>query len=804
MNQPTRSYWGILISLFAVTIILWLWAFPNKSNIIWTDVFIGSLYLVLFLVAYFLLANLMIPMLEAGIGLIVYTFLIDLLDEFTFGPELWGDAISALRVIGFFLVAAGLYITQKRLRDELIRTKESDMALKQRNIELTAIHRAGQALTSTLDRESVLEAILDKVLELLDATACSIWLIDPESKELVCHQAASPERHILQGWRLPLSEGIVGWTACTGESVVITDAQQDPRHYERIDDKVGIDIRSILGVPLIVKEKTIGVLEVVDTNVNRFGQKELELVKPLAQTAAIAIENARLYEETDQLRLFNESIVQGVNDGILSHTHEGIITFTNKRLDEMLNYGYGELIGKHWHVIVPPGSIKDVEQETAKRPHNKAGRYESFLLRKDGSQVRVLISARPLFEDGQWIGVLALFTDITEILKLQKQLEQHQRLAAVGQLAAGIAHDFNNILASVIIYADILLRAPDIAPAHKKRIEVIRQQGNHAAVLIQQILDFGRKGVIEPVHLDLVPFLNDMVNMFRRTLPEDINVRLVHGSGEYVVNVDPTRMQQVVMNLALNSRDAMQYGGELVFELSRLDLEEGDEPHILGMEPGEWVCLKIQDTGIGILPENIPRIFEPFYTTKEVGKGTGLGLAQVYGIIRQHGGHICVNSQFGKGTIFNIFLQAPALPKGEGYSEEEEMSVDGNQEVILLVEDDSTTREAFSDVLKSLNYHVLMAENGEMAVNLFSQNVNGIDLVLSEVFIAEMEGKKLFQSLIRIRPDVKIVAVSGYPEVCDMDEINSLSVVGWLQKPINLDQLARTVALALGKLDGNE
>ncbi len=277
------------------------------------------------------------------------------------------------------------------------------------------------------------------------------------------------------------------------------------------------------------------------------------------------------------------------------------------------------------------------------------------------------VIARPV-EDGLHTEAYVLvINDVTEERQVRAELRQQERLAAVGQLAAGIAHDFNNILAVIVLYAQMALQGQDLPQRLRSDIRVIAQEADHAADLVQQILDFGRRAMLEPRPMDLVPFLEEQTKLLERTLPEDIRIALHLSCSEAMVHADPTRMQQMVTNLAVNARDAMPHGGTFTIGVNALNVAPGTDPPLRDMAPGEWICLTFADTGTGIAPEAQPHIFEPFYTTKEPGKGSGLGLAQVYGIVKQHNGTIALDSKPGCGTTFTVYLPAlvhwaPSLP----------------------------------------------------------------------------------------------------------------------------------------------
>ena len=392
----------------------------------------------------------------------------------------------------------------------------------------------------------------------------------------------------------------------------------------------------------------------------------------------------------------------------------------------------------------------------------------------------------------QWVLTLR---EVTQERELQRQMQVQERLATVGQLAAGIAHDFNNIMASIVLYAGMLLRSPNLSPKEQARLNTIRQQGHRAANLVQQILDFARKSVMERKPLDLIPFLKELEKLLMRTLPETIRLHLDYDHDDYVVNADPTRIQQVVMNLALNARDAMPHGGELRLRLDRFQLSPGQTPPLIDMPPGDWVKLTVSDTGTGIPSDVMPHIFEPFFTTKQVGKGTGLGLAQVYGIIHQHEGHIGVQSQVGQGATFTVYLSALELPGTAPQVSDGKTLIQGHGETILVVEDDPITRAAIAEILQDIGYRILTAVNGQQALTLFSSEVA---LVISDLVMPEKGGVALHAQLKADHPTVKMIVITGYPLSDGGRTLLEQGVTAWLPKPFSADELARAVQAALG------
>ena len=397
---------------------------------------------------------------------------------------------------------------------------------------------------------------------------------------------------------------------------------------------------------------------------------------------------------------------------------------------------------------------------------------------------------------GGWVLVIRDFTAEKET---QRRVQLQDRLAAVGQLAAGIAHDFNNILGAIILYTEMLLQTQGLSTKNRDRLATIYQQAERAATLTRQILDYSRRTAMDQTTMDLGPFLKDIKRLLSRTLPEGIQVKLECEDENYVVNADPARIQQILMNLAFNARDAMLDGGELRFELSRLRIEPSELPPFRDMAPGAWLQLRVSDSGVGIAPDILPHIFEPFYTTKGPGEGSGLGLAQVYGIVKQHDGYIDVKSQIGVGTTFIIYLPAIEVPEWSSVTALANVLVDGKEELILVVEDDKATQIAVRDILETLNYQVLTAANGREALEIIGQHNGAINLILSDLVMPEMGGVELYQEL-RVREiGTEVVFMTGYPLGTGTRELLDKKGVTWLQKPLRSDTLARLIREVLDR-----
>ncbi|MBN2003037.1 MAG: PAS domain S-box protein [Anaerolineae bacterium] len=394
----------------------------------------------------------------------------------------------------------------------------------------------------------------------------------------------------------------------------------------------------------------------------------------------------------------------------------------------------------------------------------------------------------------RWVLVIR---DVTQEREIQHNVQRQERLAAVGQLAAGIAHDFNNILAGIMLYSQMSLRTPDLPPKVIERLQVIIEQAQRAAELINQILDFSRRAVLDKRPLDLVPFVKEQVKLWTRTLPESIRIVCNTDVDVCLVNADLTRMQQMLMNLALNARDAMPDGGVLSLDLTTLRVKRAASAPLPEMLPGDWIRLSVSDTGTGISDDVLQRLFTPFFTTKAPGKGTGLGLAQVYGIVTSHEGRIDVETQVGKGTTFCIFL--PLLGDTKVYHQVQTKSdlPMGNGEMILVVEDNEMTRVAIVESLQLLGYRTLEAAQGQEALEILGRRRDEIALILSDMVMPEMGGKALARALHRQAVSVPLVMMSGHPLDREDTDLRAAGVTEWIQKPLDLTQLADLLARVL-------
>lgn len=430
------------------------------------------------------------------------------------------------------------------------------------------------------------------------------------------------------------------------------------------------------------------------------------------------------------------------------------------------------------------------------RAEGKVFGCEFQLERTNGRPVHILANIVGQFDAEQrLIEIKGYVLDTTERKDLEEQLRQSQKMEAIGQLAGGVAHDFNNLLTAIMGCSELLLEQSGITSRMRGLANEIREAGERAAALTRQLLAFSRRQVMNPKNMDLSAAVAPMEKMLRRLIGEHIQLTMKLAEGLAPVKADPTLMEQVVLNLVVNARDAMLRGGQLVIETSEVLVSESDAMRHVDLRPGAYVRLSVQDTGVGIKPEVMEHIFEPFFTTKGTGKGTGLGLSTVYGIVRQSDGHIVVESVVGEGTAFHVYL--PPVEASADPSPLELTSKTGDpfrgQETVLLVEDDDQVRELARCSLESAGYRVLVAPGAHQALALAAQEQGSIELLLTDVVMPGMNGRELAEQLCRLRPEIRIIFMSGYTDDVLAGLGSNMGTVDLVDKPFTPKVLLQRV-----------
>ncbi|HJQ54228.1 MAG TPA: PAS domain S-box protein [Gemmatimonadaceae bacterium] len=458
-----------------------------------------------------------------------------------------------------------------------------------------------------------------------------------------------------------------------------------------------------------------------------------------------------------------QSLIELAPPAIITTDKQGMVTRWNQAAEDLLGWSAREAIGHPPPIRFPDAAV---EASRARSDRLRVRGIETEQKRKDGSTVIALLSIGPKRDAlGAEVGKIIVLTDVTQLRQLEAQLRQAQKMEAVGQLAGGVAHDFNNLLTVIISYTAILLSNSNQEDAAYADLKEIQAAADRAAALTRQLLAFSRRQVLQPQVIDLNGLIQNLHSMLRRLLREDIELVTKLAPGLWHVNADPGQLEQVLVNLIVNARDAMPNGGRLTVETNNLDLDDEYAELHAGAPRGPYVVLSVSDTGVGMSPEIQTRIFEPFFTTKAQGEGTGLGLATVYGIVKQSGGYIWVYSEEGKGTMFKVYLPRDerglmATPERGAPAQKVEVATG----TILLVEDEASVRRAACKILQRAGYTVLEAKNGAEGLRIAETHPTKISLVISDLIMPDMGGQELVARLKERGKEIPVLLMSGYTE----------------------------------------
>ncbi len=687
--------------------------------------------------------------------------------------------IRMLRLLGD---QAAIAIENARLY-EAVATEERHLSL---------VYDIGRDLTPNLDSNEILERAIRLTCQALGGSLGMAYIYLPEENKLRWQKVYQTDQKELDEIQLPvdieMGEGLPGWVGLNREAVNIPDIVQDERYSQFSSWQNGT--RSMLGSPIVHGDQLIGVICIFHREPEAFSTDQLELIQSICHQVGVALSNVGRYEQVQLLVEMLEQEQERLSN-LVEHLPVGVILLDEKYHPVVVNSFGGEILTLFGidHSLyglerLGPYSIEELI-ENHHDPQPVEINLDGLHPRHFEIETRLLGGEHPY-----WI---LMMRDVTVERHNQFRIQMQDRLATVGQLAAGIAHDFNNIMATILVYSDLLRKDLALNAAGLERLTIIQQQVQRAASLIRQILDFSRQSVMEQRTLDLLPFIKEFDKMLVRVLPETIRVELNFQPGSYLVHADPTRLQQVLMNLAINARDAMPEGGILRFDIEHLILRPGDIPPSPYLPDGKWISITVGDTGMGIPPDAIPHIFEPFFTTKPIGEGTGLGLAQAYGIIKQHDGYIDVQSQIGDGTRFSVYLPALPVQQFDSTPVQYTSPMQGHGQTILVVEDDPTTLNAIQDLLEAQEYRVMVASNGIEAVQVFERNPESVDLLVSDMVMPKMGGLALYNQVKKRWPKVKTLFVTGHPMREESKSLLEEKGITWLQKPFSVPEFFCTV-----------
>ncbi len=682
----------------------------------------------------------------------------------------------------------------------------SDITARRRTeMSAAALIETGRELAGGLDPAEVARQIATSVVRVFAARHSTLYRLDRGAGQLVCIAAAGvgdpAEWH---GRTVRLGEGTVGRAVAEERSVWTPDVLADPRSNLpawATDRARAEGFRSVLAVPLKAGDRVIGVLSLGDVAGRTYTEDELALLAAFVGQGAVALENSALYREIRDARDFLQSITENSPDAIITTDGPGRVTYYSHGAEAMFGYRAEEVIGTAVASLYPGGleEARAVKQRLALEDPLRS--YETGFLAKDGRRVEVSASISTLRDAaGAVVGTLGVLKDIGERRRLEEQLRQSQKMDAIGRLAGGIAHDFNNLLTVIAGRAQLIIsRLRPEEPIHRDAT-LVRTTADRAAALTHQLLAFSRKQVLQPQVLDLNAVVTAMEPMLGRLIGEDIDLAVAPGDALGRVKADPGQIEQVIVNLVVNARDAMPQGGHLTIETTNVELDEAYASRHVAVPPGPYVLLAVSDTGEGMDEQTRSRVFEPFFTTKEPGKGTGLGLATVYGIVKQSGGDIGLYSEVDRGTTFKIYLPRVAeLAAGPDPGAAPATTAPRGDETVLLVEDEPEVRDLAREILEGSGYAVLQACDAQEAVLMAERHAGSIHLLLTDVIMPRQSGRALVERLRPLRPEMQVLYMSGYTNeaivrhgVLDPDTL-------FIQKPFTPAALGHKVRAALDR-----
>jgi PAS domain S-box-containing protein len=601
-----------------------------------------------------------------------------------------------------------------------------------------------------------------------------------------------------------LGRGLTEYVLRTGEALLATPAVFEELQSRGEVELLGSPSVDWMGVPLRAGDQTFGVLVVQSYHDDvRFGERDKEILTFVSQQLASAIDHKRHEEALRHSEARYRSLVQSAVYGIYRASVDGRFLDVNPALIHMLGYESAEDVVRldpQQDVFLEPTAHAHLMQE-----FQRTGKLDSAEVRwkkKDGTAITVRLSGRSADAVDNCDAILEIIAeDVTERRALEDQFRQAQKMEAVGRLAGGVAHDFNNLLMVVSGYTEVLIEELNESDPLLSKVQAIQQAADRATTLTRQLLAFSRKQLLELKVVDVNAIVADMERLLRPLIGEniDLTTKLTPNLGH--TRADAGQLEQVIMNLVVNAKDAMPDGGRIVIQTSEEELDTVRREHSL-IQPGSYILLSVSDTGAGMDKETQSRIFEPFFTTKEKGKGTGLGLSTVYGIVKQSGGYIFAHSESGIGTTFRIYLPKVLDPAGQPGVAKQPQVATGGSETVLLVEDEESVRELVRETLKSKGYSVMEAPDGIQGMKV-AESFNGkIDILITDVAMPGMSGHELAKRVAASRPGIKILFLSGYTEDAIIHEGVLDPGTAFLQKPFTLQALARKVREVLhGELE---
>jgi signal transduction histidine kinase/CheY-like chemotaxis protein len=656
---------------------------------------------------------------------------------------------------------------------------------------LQILYDLNKSLGSTLDIYTIIDQALSSAISITESKKADYFRYQAENNILKLVRSIGRDSSEIEEINQNLSRGEVKnnlkWVLEHKKSILISDTGKDPIWEQNGSSED--QLSSILSIPVLIGQELDGMISLMHPKRDYYSLDQKDLLTAIAHQVGLAIHNAQRFVEVAFL-LNSLKAKQELQDKLFEHMPVGVLLLNNQ-----FNILSGNQQGLDFVNILQPDfdqiSITRLGETTINELVERSKDLLPVDLRKDENAQEIFevqLRSAQTIEGQYWI---LMISDVTEERGIKSRIRIQERLATLGRFAAGITHDFNNILSAILVYSDVIVRDSQLSKRNRSRMNAIREQSKRATDLIGRILDFSRNQPVEHKPFDLIPFMEEICELLTQVIPEDIQIRLEVSASSGILPIlgDPARLQQMVMNLALNSRDAMSDGGLVEILIEPVDISDIDRAKYPGMDPGSWVFMQVKDNGIGISLQDQARIFEPFFTTKSAQGGTGLGLAQVYGIVKQHQGFIDLESAPGSGTTFKIYL--PLFPgEVEGNPEAlPEVNLDGRGELLLVVEDDESLKEALWNLFEDHEFQVLQAANGEQGFDIVKQIGERISLVVSDVVMPKMGGVELYQKTREIYPEKKFIFITGHPSKIIDGAISQDPYTRLLKKPFSMTDI---------------
>jgi PAS domain S-box-containing protein len=696
-----------------------------------------------------------------------------------------------------------------RAANDGLRKEIEDRRMTERR--MNAQHATTRALAESQTLEAAMSTILQSICQNMDWSCGAVWVPDLVGQKLVLiqlsHSSSAEINEFLMLSRQTSflrGEGLPGRVWESAAPIWVPDVAHDS-NLIRSRAATDCHLHAALGFPILNDRDFQGVIEFFSQRIEPPSQELLAMMAAIGSQIGQFIEKRQMADALDKEREFFKAVLENAQDGIVACDSKGALTFFNRAAREFHGKAKQPLPAENWN---PELDLYQVDGKTrlAKQEIPLYRAFQGEVVRDveivispaEGVARTMQTTARAITDaSGNRLGAVVVMHDVTERNLLEQQLRQSQKMDAFGQLAGGIAHDFNNLLTIISGYSELVLTALPAGDRNRDPVWQIHQAGERAALLTRQLLTFSRKQLVQPKILDLNAVVANTEKMLGRLIGEDIALKAVVASGLSPVRADPGQIEQVIMNLVVNARDAMPLGGSITIETANIDLDASYGKTHAEVEPGHYVMLAVSDTGCGMSEEIMKHAFEPFFTTKEVGQGTGIGLAIVFGIVREAGGHIWLYSEVGRGTTFKIYLPAVEADAASTQSSETITPALNGFETILIVEDEEAVRRMTRFSLLANGYAVLEATDVNNAITICKDHPEIIHLLISDVVMPGMGGRQLAGLLTDMRPNMRVLFVSGYTDDAVVRHGVLEAEVAFLQKPFSMESLCRKVRTVL-------